>query len=130
MAALVTGLADRAGAADGFAARSTASVPHTTRPVIVIGLPGLRWRDISARTTPAIWRLAQSGSVGSLAVRAINAVTCPADAWLTLNSGARATVMPDTAGGGRCAAVPAVSTASDVGVRKPPTGAESVVPGP
>src|ERR1039458_1180098 len=59
-------------------------------PVLIIGIPGLRWSDVSAQTTPALWRKATAGSVGSLVISAVETRTCPADAWLTLNSGARA----------------------------------------
>ncbi|HXS64773.1 MAG TPA: hypothetical protein VN767_18100 [Streptosporangiaceae bacterium] len=62
--------------------------------VVVIGVGGLRWSDISATATPAIWRLSQAGSVGSLATTTVHTTTCPADAWLTLNSGSRAAVSP------------------------------------
>ncbi|HET7012430.1 MAG TPA: hypothetical protein VFI65_00865 [Streptosporangiaceae bacterium] len=64
--------------------------PH----VIVIGVGGLRWSDISASQTPAIWQLAESGSVGSLVTTTVHTTTCPADAWLTLNAGSRAAVSP------------------------------------
>jgi hypothetical protein len=58
--------------------------------VIVVGLSGLRWSDVSATATPALWRLAGQGSVGDLVDYAVLPLTCPADAWLTLNAGARA----------------------------------------
>jgi hypothetical protein len=75
--------------AAGHASDGGAAAPH---PVLLIGIPGLRWSDISAAGTPALWRLAQTGSVGSLVVTAVQTRTCPADAWLTLNAAARATV--------------------------------------
>ncbi len=60
-------------------------------PVILIGISGLRWSDISPAQTPSLWRLAERSSVGSLVVSAVRTFTCPADAWLTVNSGARVT---------------------------------------
>jgi len=72
------------------AAESQGQARASAHPVIVIGIGGLRWSDITAATTPAIWRLAGTGSAGTLATTTIWPVTCPADAWLTLNSGARA----------------------------------------
>ncbi len=64
-------------------------------PVVLIGIPGLRWTDISPSATPALWRLAERGSVGSLSVHAVRSgANCPADAWLTINAGARATAGP------------------------------------
>jgi hypothetical protein len=78
--------------ASGVLAAPAARDIASPRPVVVIGVPGLRWTDISPSQTPAIWQLASGGSVGSLVVSAVRTFTCPADAWLTLNSGARATV--------------------------------------
>ena len=68
------------------------------RPVVLVGIPGLRWTDVSATATPVLWRLAEEGSVGSLVVHTISSRTCPADGWLTLNSGARAAVPHSGAG--------------------------------
>ncbi|HEY1644064.1 MAG TPA: hypothetical protein VGG35_25595 [Streptosporangiaceae bacterium] len=93
-----------AGAA-GQAASGGAAGP-AAHPVVIIGIPGLRWTDISPAATPALWRLARHGSAGSLVVSAVETYTCPADAWLTLNGGARAMAprpSPDT-----CAKLPAV----------------------
>jgi len=70
------------------ASASTGSAPRSH--VIVVGLSGLRWSDVSATATPALWRLAGQGSVGDLVDYAVLPLTCPADAWLTLNAGARA----------------------------------------
>jgi hypothetical protein len=84
------------------------------RPVVIIGIPGLRWTDVSAAATPALWRLAEHGSVGSLIVSAVQTYTCPADAWLTLNAGARA--MAPRPHVSHCTDLPAVTT-----VRPPAT---------
>ena len=58
--------------------------------MVIVGLSGLRWSDLSPTATPTLWRLAGQGSVGSLVDFAVLPLTCPADGWLTLNSGARA----------------------------------------
>jgi hypothetical protein len=110
------GMAAHAAAARAAAAQTTAAhatATHATAPqvassqrVLVIGIPGLRWSDLSATATPALWRLAGAGSVGSLVVTTIGIRTCPAGAWLTLNSGARAAAPGD--GAGPCPALPAV----------------------
>ncbi|MBW3638762.1 MAG: hypothetical protein KY451_02760 [Actinobacteria bacterium] len=55
----------------------------------MIGIAGLRWDDVG-HDTPALARLAATGAVGVLSVKALPAVTCPADGWLTLGAGARA----------------------------------------
>jgi hypothetical protein len=84
--------------------------------VVVVGLSGLRWSDVSATKTPELWRLAGQGSVGSLVDYAVLPLTCPADGWLTLNSGARAKTDHTNAA---CGAFPAVR----------PDGAGASVPG-
>jgi len=76
--------------------------------VVVVGLSGLRWSDVSATTTPTLWRLAGQGSAGNLVDYAVKPLTCPADGWLTLNSGARAQSDHTNAA---CGAFPAVQPA-------------------
>ena len=71
---------------------STRATAPPSHPVVLVGIPGLRWTDVSPAGTPALWRLAGRGSVGSLVVHTIASRTCPADGWLTLNAGARAAV--------------------------------------
>jgi hypothetical protein len=75
-------------AANPAAAGDPVAVP--ARHVVIVGLSGLRWSDVSPSVTPTLWRLAGQGSVGSLVDYAVLPLTCPADGWLTLNSGARA----------------------------------------
>ncbi len=77
--------------------------PH----VVIVGLSGLRWTDVSASATPALGAMARAGSPGSLVAFAVGPHTCPADAWLTLNGGDRAQA-PHT-GTGPCPALPAVT---------------------
>ena len=84
--------------------------------VVVVGLSGLRWSDVSATKTPELWRLAGQGSVGNLVDYAVLPLTCPADGWLTLNAGARAQSDHTNAA---CGAFPAVR----------PAGAGASVPG-
>src|SRR5580700_11477402 len=93
-------------AASPAAARAPAAAP--ARHVVVVGLSGLRWSDLSPTATPTLWRLAGQGSVGSLVDFAVLSLTCPADGWLTLNSGARAQSDHTDAG---CRAFPAVRQA-------------------
>ena len=57
--------------------------------VLVVGAPGLRWSDVGPGT-PMLLRLAEGGAVGVLSVKAVPAVTCRADGWLTLGAGGRA----------------------------------------
>src|ERR1700722_18430141 len=85
----------------------TAPAIPAARHVVVVGLSGLRWSDVSATATPTLWRLAGQGSVGSLVDYAVLPLTCPADGWLTLNAGARAQPDHPTAS---CGASPAVTS--------------------
>src|ERR1700730_820876 len=87
-------------------AQTPASTP--VRQVVVVGTSGLRWSDVSPSATPTLWRLAGQGSVGSLVDYAVLPLTCPADAWLTLNAGARAKTDHTNAA---CGAFPAVVAA-------------------
>src|SRR5262249_1895698 len=66
-----------------------AAVPGSTRAdyVVVAGAPGLRWDGISPQTTPALWQLAQHGSIGALSVTSARRTTCAADGWVTLGAG-------------------------------------------
>jgi hypothetical protein len=57
---------------------------------VVVGLSGLTVGGLSPSATPQLWRLAAAGSVGALVDYAQQPLACPADGWLTLNSGARA----------------------------------------
>ncbi|MGH3178570.1 MAG: hypothetical protein ACRDPF_32440, partial [Streptosporangiaceae bacterium] len=92
------------------------AAPAPARHVVVVGLSGLRWSDVSATKTPELWRLAGRGSVGNLVDYAVLPLTCPADGWLTLNAGARAQSDHTNAA---CGAFPAVR----------PAGAGASVPG-
>ena len=100
-------------AASPASAQTRASAP--VRHVVVVGISGLRWSDVSPAATPTLWRLAGQGSVGSLVDYAVLPLTCPADAWLTLNAGARAQSDHTNAA---CGAFPAVD----------PAGTGAVVP--
>jgi len=82
--------------------------PPRAQHVVVVGLSGLRWSDVSAAGTPTLRRLAGQGSVGNLVDYAVLPLTCPADGWLTLNAGARAQSDHTNAA---CGAFPAVQPA-------------------
>ena len=96
-------------------ARAAEPLPRAQH-VVVVGLSGLRWSDVSATKTPELWRLAGQGSVANLVDYAVLPLTCPADGWLTLNAGARAQSDHTNAA---CGAFPAVR----------PAGAGASVPG-
>jgi hypothetical protein len=72
----------------GHAARlRPAAVESSADYVIIVGVPGLRWDDVTQANTPTLWRLAQRGAIGSLAVRSAHSPTCPMDGWVTLGAG-------------------------------------------
>ena len=96
----------------GAQTRAAAPVRH----VVIVGLSGLRWSDVSQASTPTLWRLAGQGAVGNLVDYAVKPLTCPADGWLTLNAGTRAQSDHTNA---NCGAFPAVQ----------PAGAGASVPG-
>ena len=109
LAALLTALLTF-GAALAAATPAAARAPQAApaRHVVIVGLSGLRWSDLSPTATPTLWQLAGQGSVGSLVDYAVLPLTCPADGWLTLNSGARAQSDHTDAG---CRTFPAVRQA-------------------
>lgn len=67
----------------------------TDRPVVLIGVAGLAWEDISEHT-PAMQSLTEE-TVASLIVRSVRSTTCPASGWLAISAGNRAGDEP-----GRC----------------------------
>ncbi len=69
------------------AERATGNAP--TGHVVVIGIDGLQWSDVTQAGMPALFNLVRHGSIASLVTRAVINDTCPADGWLTLNSGSR-----------------------------------------
>src|SRR5580692_3683293 len=105
---LISGLTYEAALAAATPAAARAPQAAPARHVVIVGLSGLRWSDLSPTATPTLWRLAGQGSVGSLVDFAVLPLTCPADGWLTLNSGARAQSNHTDAG---CRAFPAVRQA-------------------
>jgi len=104
-----------AGSSPAHAQTSADPAATAARHVVVVGISGLRWSDVSATATPTLWRLAGQGSAGSLVDYAVKPLTCPADGWLTLNAGARAQSDHTDAS---CGAFPAV-VASGAGAQVP-----------
>ncbi|WP_062430673.1 hypothetical protein [Herbidospora daliensis] len=62
--------------------------------VVIIGVPGLEWADLSPSGTPNLWKLAEGSANASLSTRAVplegRGVTCPVAGWLTVSAGQRA----------------------------------------
>ncbi|MEZ0446573.1 hypothetical protein [Cellulomonas sp. ICMP 17802] len=59
-------------------------------PVLLVGVTGVRWDDVTTLTTPALWSLSREGSVGLVAARSVASRSCPADGWLAVSTGTRA----------------------------------------
>jgi hypothetical protein len=88
LAVLVTPLAASAASAAGPGDRDAA---EAVRPaVLLVGVTGLRWDDLSAVGTPALAELAATGAVGSTVVRSVRSFTCPSAGWLAVGAGGRA----------------------------------------
>nr|WP_062341799.1 hypothetical protein [Herbidospora sakaeratensis] len=62
--------------------------------VVIIGVPGLEWADLSPTRTPNLWKLAETAGAASLSTRAVplvgRGITCPVAGWLTVSAGQRA----------------------------------------
>ena len=76
------------------AAGGTPQADGAAPRLVVVGAPGLTWSDVEGAGLPALDRLADEGSVGSLTVRALRSRSCAVDGWLTLSSGRRAADRP------------------------------------
>ncbi|WP_033330728.1 MULTISPECIES: hypothetical protein [Actinomadura] len=85
LATLVTVLT---GAIWPAAAHAEAGSAPTGR-VVIIGVPGLMWSDVTRENTPALWGLTAQGAGAGLSVRTTRVNTCPTDGWLTLSAGQR-----------------------------------------
>lgn len=57
--------------------------------MVIIGVPGLMWSDVTRENTPALWGLTAQGAGAGLSVRTTRVNTCPTDGWLTLSAGQR-----------------------------------------
>lgn len=69
---------------------SATAAEGATKHVVVVGVPGLRWRDVTPETMPVLWHLVRESATGQMSVRSTRAVTCPADGWVQLGTGNRA----------------------------------------
>ncbi|MGH3453946.1 MAG: hypothetical protein ACRDP2_05985 [Nocardioidaceae bacterium] len=58
--------------------------------VVVVGVPGLDWRDVTSTGTPRLYELAEVSDLGLLAARGASSFACPKDGWVTLGAGNRA----------------------------------------
>jgi hypothetical protein len=100
MAAIAPGAAP-AQAGSTFA-QAEASTPQAEsdgggQPLVVVGVTGLTWTDVSPEATPNLDALVSGPdmAVANLLVRSARAGSCPAEGWLALNTGQRT---PEVAG--------------------------------
>jgi len=102
--AVALGLAGALGASSATAspqAPAAASSDDGAAPFVLVGTGGVQPDDVSATTTPNIWRAlggeTKDGATAPVAVapganvvRSVRSSTCPADGWLAVSSGRRA----------------------------------------
>ncbi|GGO21470.1 hypothetical protein GCM10010116_43210 [Microbispora rosea subsp. aerata] len=102
LVAVALGVSLLAPATAAAASTPAAAVQEPAAPerVVLVGIPGLMWSDVTPADTPNLWRLAAGSALGSLSVRAVRRDTCPYDAWLTVSAGVRSAV------GGACGMAP------------------------
>ena len=68
--------------------------------VVLFGVAGLAWSDVSAEGTPTLFSLTGSDAAASMTVRTVRSRTCTVDGWLTVGAGRRATDLVDANGDG------------------------------
>jgi hypothetical protein len=104
-----------------YVKRTTVPVPPTTQPkpgesLVVVGLGGLSWDDVSAEDTPILWGLLRDGSAASVSVKSLRLTTCPTDGWATVSAGEAAG--PDTSEARpQCAPLPTIAGSAQAGFR-------------
>ncbi|WP_323100453.1 hypothetical protein [Intrasporangium sp. YIM S08009] len=75
-----------------YVKRSEVPVPPTSTPkpgesLVVVGIGGLSWDDVSPEKTPTLWGLLRDGSAASVSVKTLGLTTCPVDGWSTVGAG-------------------------------------------
>ena len=69
---------------------AAAAATRAHGPVIVVGVPDLRWQDLGPTATPALWSLLDRSAVAAMTDRAGTGTARRATGWVTLNTGSRA----------------------------------------
>ncbi|CAL8969075.1 hypothetical protein CELL_00418 [Cellulomonas sp. T2.31MG-18] len=83
-------------------AGTTVTAGAVPGPVLLIGTSGVRWSDVSAQVTPALWRLSRTAGLAVASTRGVEPTGCPVDGWLTVSAGTKAAA---ARAGGTCAAL-------------------------
>ena len=91
--------------------------------VVLIGVAGLEWPDVTAEDMPTLYDMTGSRAAASLTVRTVRSRTCVIDGWLTVSAGSRASDLYDTDGDDEndrfCRRPPDPSATDDGGVVVP-----------
>ncbi|GAA3751668.1 glycosyltransferase family protein [Salinactinospora qingdaonensis] len=74
----------------GAAPAGAAPPERASGPVVLVGVPGLVWEEITPTTTPHLWALAHNSAIGTMSIRTATSRTCPVDGWLSVSAGQRA----------------------------------------
>jgi hypothetical protein len=114
----------------GLAAAAPAGDDVRADRVVIVGVPGLTWADVTPEDTPQLWALAGDSSIGAMSVRAVRATTCVLDGWATIGAGNRVRV-PGPDDGLPPVPLPTVPIPDDpadpAAPTAPPTGEEPAV---
>lgn len=94
------------GSAVGGSADPGAAV---TAPVVVVGIAGLTWDNLTEDGAPTLWRMLGDGAdAAAMTVRSVHSPPCPLDGWLSLSAG-RAATDPQPHRDQGCTAIPPVA---------------------
>ncbi|GAA3092230.1 hypothetical protein GCM10010530_17040 [Kribbella aluminosa] len=97
--AMLLGFLSLGAAAQASATSGPVHATSGSAQVVLVGVDGLKWSDVSASGTPNLWRLVGESAVAAVSVRTVDVVGCAADAWLTLNTGVRTAAPRGESGG-------------------------------
>ncbi|SIO85243.1 hypothetical protein BQ8420_05970 [Nocardiopsis sp. JB363] len=89
LGAFLVAMAALLGTASTPALAATTESIRTT-PVVLVGVPGLLWEDVTPEHTPTLWAMAGDGAIGNVSIRTAGSRTCPTDGWLSVSAGQRA----------------------------------------
>jgi hypothetical protein len=79
----------------GWAVAPSAHAQEPAAGVVLVGIAGLAWQDVTAEDAPTLHSLVGPNAVASLTVRTVRARTCVVDGWLTVGAGRRASDVQD-----------------------------------
>ncbi|TCC34139.1 hypothetical protein [Kribbella speibonae] len=106
-AATLLGLPATAAAAEDPAAAVPGAV--VAAPVVVVGIAGLTWDNLTEDGAPTLWRMLEDGAgAAAMTVRTVHSPPCPLDGWLSLSAG-RAATDPQPHRDRDCTAIPSVT---------------------